>query len=419
MSKVVSESSLQPPRWYQDKTTVALSVSLVALSLICVFGAVYGQWYHVGIASVSLLSATAGVTFLAAFLPPLFLHYSRKKENPPKPNSEIEETPLVLVELEETGSEEQSSDEPPDNAQLPVSLDIFTPSLEASPHSPRAPSLGTLKAAARTVSTSRIKEEEPSEPSRELQFLSSVRRGSLSARKWLQQGGVELVNTVDENGDTPLHMAAREDGLDTMREDLLPFNPQLNVKNNESETALHIAARLGNFEVVRVLVLAGADANVVNEEGETPLFVAVKSREFDVACALLHENDQIEVDAPNQNGDTALHLAASLKMKLFVYLLILYEASPNAQNNQRYTPFHLAAKRHDMVTIMLFQHLAGTILDYTIKDEDDRPALHYLPPSATLGRAGDSLTKILSSFQAKAGRVVRSINEFDNRDEKT
>ncbi len=87
--------------------------------------------------------------------------------------------------------------------------------------------------------------------------------------KYLIENGAD-VNAKDLYGDTPLILAIKI-GLDSIA-DLLIQNKaiDLNSKNfSEGETALIIAAKVGNYELVKELIEFRADPNIPDEKGQT------------------------------------------------------------------------------------------------------------------------------------------------------
>lgn len=56
----------------------------------------------------------------------------------------------------------------------------------------------------------------------------------------------------------------------------------LNVKNNEGDSALHIALKMSNATVVELLLNVGVDLTTVNNEGNTPLHTAILSEKYEL-----------------------------------------------------------------------------------------------------------------------------------------
>jgi ankyrin repeat protein len=78
------------------------------------------------------------------------------------------------------------------------------------------------------------------------------------------------VNVVDRDGNTLLHLVESEN----IAKELVKKITNVNVQNRYGETPLLKAAREGNADVVKALIIGGADVNALNTEGDTPLDIA-------------------------------------------------------------------------------------------------------------------------------------------------
>ena len=63
-------------------------------------------------------------------------------------------------------------------------------------------------------------------------------------------------------------------------------NINVNLKDEESTSALHVAVRLGTYFMCEELIRCGANVNMTDLEGWTPMHLAVHFRKYEV-CALL------------------------------------------------------------------------------------------------------------------------------------
>uniref|UniRef100_A0ACD5GNG4 Ankyrin repeat domain-containing protein n=1 Tax=Desertifilum tharense IPPAS B-1220 TaxID=1781255 RepID=A0ACD5GNG4_9CYAN len=88
----------------------------------------------------------------------------------------------------------------------------------------------------------------------------------------------------------------------------------LNVRDINGATALMVASEAGNFEIVKVLVQAGADINAEDVNGQTALMLAIDGTGFnghpEIANVLIQAG--VDVNAKNIKGWTALMSAASV-----------------------------------------------------------------------------------------------------------
>lgn len=84
------------------------------------------------------------------------------------------------------------------------------------------------------------------------------------------------VDTVDQNGNTPLMLASKI-GNPRMVKIILAHNPDVNMKNNEGNTALMIASEHGQFFIAAQLINNGAEMHAKNDKGLTPLEIAIRN----------------------------------------------------------------------------------------------------------------------------------------------
>jgi ankyrin repeat protein len=85
------------------------------------------------------------------------------------------------------------------------------------------------------------------------------------------------VHVCDADGDTPLHCASIAGRLEVARLLLLKLDIEVNSRNNEGSTLLHLASagyEVGNPDIVRLLLDHGADAQARDLSGQTASEVA-------------------------------------------------------------------------------------------------------------------------------------------------
>ena len=118
-------------------------------------------------------------------------------------------------------------------------------------------------------------------------------------------------------------------------------------------TPFILAARSGRLEVMKLLAAKGADLSLQTQDGRNALVVlashgTVEGPRFpdQQAAEVIKLAVQLgtPVNEPNANGDTALHVAATLRRDVIVQALVDAGAALDARNHAGETPLALALK---------------------------------------------------------------------------
>ncbi len=133
--------------------------------------------------------------------------------------------------------------------------------------------------------------------------LSSARLGDTRQLVNLLNRGIDP-NTIDEQGNTLLLIAAREGHLRTVQA-ILQYRPSVSHRNLAGDSALMLATLGGHREVVDVLLEAGAE---LNHDGWAPLVYAAFQGHLDLVEKFIQRGADVHALAPNQSN--ALMFAA-------------------------------------------------------------------------------------------------------------
>ena len=182
----------------------------------------------------------------------------------------------------------------------------------------------------------------------------------------------------DGSGETMVHRAARNGHADVVRVLVCEFGADLDVRCARiGATATHVAAENGHVDVLRVVRAVSGfprfwrrraeartessssptplrktttttlnDVRVVTQScssgGKTPLHLAARNGHV-AACAFLVQEMRCDVDARDDDGQTAAHVAASSGRLETLRLLRANDADLDARDRDGRTPLHVAA----------------------------------------------------------------------------
>nr|7B6W_AAA Chain AAA, Alpha-1B adrenergic receptor,alpha1B adrenergic receptor,Alpha-1B adrenergic receptor,alpha1B adrenergic receptor,Alpha-1B adrenergic receptor,alpha1B adrenergic receptor,Alpha-1B adrenergic receptor,alpha1B adrenergic receptor [Homo sapiens] len=136
-------------------------------------------------------------------------------------------------------------------------------------------------------------------------LLEAARKGQDDEVRILLANGAD-VNTADETGFTPLHLAAWEGHLGIV-EVLLKNGADVNANDERGHTPLHLAAYTGHLEIVEVLLKNGAGVNATDVIGTAPLHLAAMWGHLEIVEVLLKNG--ADVNAQDKFGKTPFDLA--------------------------------------------------------------------------------------------------------------
>jgi ankyrin repeat protein len=199
--------------------------------------------------------------------------------------------------------------------------------------------------------------------------LAAKRGKTYAVQMLLEKGAYKYCKT--ENQKTPLTLAlenGHERTANLLTHNLLkltkPFSrimktPRLLTQNgishedlkNNNEFRLHLAAYSGNVKKVKLLIDEGEIVNAVTNNRETPLHIAAFKGNVDIAELLIEKG--ASVNALATDNETPLHWAAEGENSKTAELLIEKGASVNALTTNNQTPLHWAVDRGNIKTAEL------------------------------------------------------------------
>lgn len=148
------------------------------------------------------------------------------------------------------------------------------------------------------------------------------------------------VNYKDQNEESPLHIATAM-GLKECTILLLSNGAKIEAASNTGWTPLFEAVMKGKYEIAKLLIEKGAKIDVIDNEGNTPLHSAAGWNRID--CAKLLIDKGANKDALNKVGRSPIFYAVQNDNIDIIKLLIEKGANINISDKDKETPLHIAA----------------------------------------------------------------------------
>ena len=214
---------------------------------------------------------------------------------------------------------------------------------------------------------------------------STVRSGDVEkVRAVLNNHSKCIINCTDSSGLTPLHYACMEGNLYMVRALISEFKADINALNHENNTPLDVAALGGKEEVVSLLIECDtgtlgrsllhsacygdsvnlvrtlilkhkADINARDDQNNTPLHVAALCGKEEVVYVLIEEFD-CDTRVKGAFGRSLLHIACNRgSVNLVRTLIRKHKADTNARDDKNDTPLHVAAfcGKEEVVSVLI------------------------------------------------------------------
>ncbi len=170
--------------------------------------------------------------------------------------------------------------------------------------------------------------------------------------KWLVQDlirqGVDVNDYIYVNNNhlrnSPLNIAATLGHYDIVKM-LIEAGADVNVTIALANTTpLYWAISNKHSETAKLLISKGADVNIEDERGTSPLLLAVYRNELELVQILIDKKAVIN-PIKDENCDTPLHAAAFKGELEMVKLLMAHGAKVNALNQDNQTPLNIAVEQ--------------------------------------------------------------------------
>ncbi|XP_026668221.1 serine/threonine-protein phosphatase 6 regulatory ankyrin repeat subunit A isoform X2 [Ceratina calcarata] len=209
-------------------------------------------------------------------------------------------------------------------------------------------------------------------------LLLAVEAGNQSmCRELLSQQAPDQLRATTPTGDSALHLAARRRDIDMVRI-LVDYGAVVDMQNGDGQTALHIASAEGDETLVKYFYGVRASASITDHQDRTPMHLAAENGHASI-IELLADKFKASIFERTKDGSTLMHIAslnghsecATMLFKKGVYL--------HMPNKRGARSIHTAAKYgHVGIISTLLQR--GEKVDATTND--NYTALHIAVENA-------------------------------------
>ena len=200
---------------------------------------------------------------------------------------------------------------------------------------------------------------------------------------------------------TALHAASVGGHVGAVRS-LLMCGVDVDLQGSHNMSPLQFASLYGHLDVVRCLLEDDADANFQGDGHITPLSLAAVEGHLDIVRMLLEYN--ADISTQDKDGSTPLHRvfifgprSESNRRPETVRLLLERGINPNARDNKRRTPLHVAASEGvDSSQLEVVRILLAHGTDVDAEDEEGKTPLQVALANGTI-----EVSQLLSEYCSK------------------
>lgn len=183
-------------------------------------------------------------------------------------------------------------------------------------------------------------------------LLAAVEKDAMSVVKQLVLNQYASLETTNESKETALHLATKAGNVE-MVEFLIEKGHPLEVQDKLGNTPLHLALLNDHKKVSELFMDLNTNYKIANVRGQQPIHIATLKGEKNLVEQILQAG--VSVDEWGESGMTALHYAAEQGHFSIAKFLLDAGADPLAKDYFERTPMSIAKKQKDKTMIKLFK----------------------------------------------------------------
>ncbi len=171
------------------------------------------------------------------------------------------------------------------------------------------------------------------------------------------KGNIEGINEFDEQGMTRLMLAAKAGQYEIVKAYVNAGSDVNMTQNSTGKMAIHFSTERGHYMTSDFLIKSNSELNHFNHQGYTPLLHAIVGKHYQIVEQLLINRANPNVTKGNSaDGYTALMMAAQVGVVESVELLLKYNVDTNIQcavNGDSALMIASVTNRTDIVELLL------------------------------------------------------------------
>ncbi len=252
-------------------------------------------------------------------------------------------------------------------------------------------------------------------------MLDAVQNGDIITLRWLFDRGFPIDHSLNQNGDTALLLACRLGQLDVARLALL-YNARNDPHPQFGQTAIQQAVSSGHSHIVKLILSAapsGLDEVIVNhtdENGEAPIHVASRCGSIKILNLLIMHGANVGV--VDARGRTCLHLAS--QQGHVSCLLCLLEVGGDefmeVRDDEGWKCLDLAIRAGQLECVRVLCQTGANVSAKTIALASKRPKMFKLVMEYTADSDGSISTdedeSRSSSIGSQGGTIFSGLDTF-------
>ncbi|XP_064121870.1 uncharacterized protein LOC135226353 isoform X2 [Macrobrachium nipponense] len=223
------------------------------------------------------------------------------------------------------------------------------------------------------------------------------------------------MRSIHDKRNTALHIAAKL-GDEFLVWKLLFIGASVDAQNKDKETPLHLAVDCKNVSKMHKLILAGANISHIDIRGNTAAHVAASSGRCECLQVLLELG--LDVNCRNEISCTLLHLAAQEGHSKLVHLLISKGANVNAEDDMGNTVLHAAIRSQNVRVVKLIED-GGAV---NVQNREQITSLHFAKKEKDIQSEAKRMTAHEAAFSGECAFLENLFElgqlDINSKDEK-